>query len=205
LSLFITFEGGEGCGKSLQSAALYRRLQRNSVPSVLIREPGGTPLGEKVRDILKHSCEIEVSPLTELMLFNASRSQLVSEVIKPSLNEGKVVVCDRFTDSTLAYQSGGRGLDIKMVRQVNSFAAQGIIPDLVILLDVPPEIGIRRKGLIKNDRFDRETLEFHNRVRDTFIKLAKEDVNRWAVIDATLSIEAIGDIIWGKVSDSIER
>ncbi len=135
---FITFEGGEGCGKSTQVRALYRRLNKLAIPTVLIHEPGGTPLGERVRTILKHALEIKISPLSELILFNASRSQLVSEVIKPGLAAGKIVLCDRFADSTLAYQSYGRGLDRALVSGVSEIAAQGLKPELTFLLDIPP-------------------------------------------------------------------
>ena len=139
MSLFITFEGGEGCGKSLQSRVLYRKLTQLAIPAILVHEPGGTPAGEKIRFLLKQACETPISPLTELLLFNASRSQLVAEVIRPALKEGKVVLCDRFADSTIAYQSYGRGLDSGTVKEVNNIACQGLKPDLTFLLDVVPE------------------------------------------------------------------
>ncbi|MDP2916634.1 MAG: dTMP kinase, partial [Dehalococcoidia bacterium] len=176
MSLFITFEGGEGCGKSYQSRALYRWLSKLAVPVILIHEPGGTPLGEKVRRLLKRG-NAEMSSLTELLLFNASRSQLVTGVIQPSLKKGKVVICDRFADSTLAYQGYGRGLDLDVVREVNRMAAQGLTPDLTVLLDVPVEVGLARKNGGIPDRFEREDIAFHHRVRDGFLKLtAREPV-----------------------------
>jgi len=169
MPLFITFEGGEGCGKSLQSRKLYRKLTQSAVPAVLIQEPGGTPLGVKVRYLLKQACEVPVSPLTELMLFNASRSQLVQDVILPGLEGGKIVICDRFTDSTVAYQSYGRGLDLNTVKTINEIASRGLKPDLTFLLDVPPEIGLSRKRQQANDRFEKEAVEFHQRVREGFL------------------------------------
>jgi dTMP kinase len=196
MPLFITFEGGEGCGKSLQSRILHRRLGQSAVESVLIHEPGGTPLGERVRYLLKQACEVPISPLSELMLFNASRSQLVTDVIRPCLNEGKTVICDRFTDSTVAYQSFGRGLDITVVREINRIASQELKPDLSFLLDVPPELGLSRKRKDANDRFEKEDLDFHQRVREGFLKLAAEEPRRWEVIDSTMPKDRISKIIW---------
>jgi dTMP kinase len=203
MPLFITFEGGEGCGKSLQSRTLYQKLVQLAIPAVLIHEPGGTPLGQKIRYLLKQSCEISISPLSELLLFNASRSQLVEEVIKPALKENKIVICDRFSDSTLAYQSYGRGLDLEMVNKINRIAAQGLKPDLTFLLDVPAAVGLARKRPDANDRFEKEALVFHEKVRNGFLKLALENPNTWCVIDATLSRTAISRIIWQKVQEII--
>jgi dTMP kinase len=195
MPLFITFEGGEGCGKSTQSRALQRRLDKLAIPVILIREPGGTPLGERVRSILKHATATHISALSELILFNASRSQLVSDIIKPALAEGKIVLCDRFTDSTLAYQSYGRGLDLSLVKEINRIAAQGLQPDLTFLLDVPPETGLARKKGSAHDRFEKEELEFHRRVRAGFMKLANCD-RRWSVIDATQSPGQVTGQVW---------
>ncbi|MFH0914174.1 MAG: dTMP kinase [Chloroflexota bacterium] len=195
--MFITFEGGEGCGKSLQTRALYRRLVRLAVPVVLTHEPGGTRLGERITRWLKWSKE-ELSPLTELLLFNTSRSHLVAEVIRPALRDGKIVISDRFADSTLAYQGYGRGLDLATVKAVNQAATGGLKPDLTILLDIEAEAGLARKGK-KPDRFEKESLDFHRRVREGFLKMAKEEPSRWLVIDATLSRKAIAEIIWRRV------
>lgn len=200
MNLFITFEGGEGCGKSLQSRRLYRTLSQLSIPAILIHEPGGTPLGERVRYLLKQACQIPVSPLTELLLFNASRSQMVQDVIQPGLRETKIVICDRFTDSTIAYQSYGRGLDINIVKEINQIAARDLKPDLTFLLDVPPDVGLSRKKAEKNDRFEQEALVFHQRVREGFLKMASEDTQRWTLIDATLPRSEVARHIWNKVS-----
>jgi dTMP kinase len=199
MSLFITFEGGEGCGKSLQSHTLQRKLEQLDIPSILIYEPGGTPLGDRVRRILKHGCDIPISPLTELMLFNSSRSQLVTDVIQPALKENKVVICDRFADSTIAYQHYGRGLTLLLVKEVSRIAAQGCQPDLTFLLDVPPEVGLARKNPDAQDRFEQEALAFHQKVRLGFLKLAAEEPRRWVVIDSTLPKNRIAAIIWTKV------
>lgn len=205
MSLFITFEGGEGCGKSLQSRALYRKLTRLAIPAILIHEPGGTPLGERVRFLLKQNREIRISPLTELLLFNASRSQLVAEVIQPGLKEDKIVLCDRFADSTIAYQSYGRGLDLSVVKEVNRIACQGLKPDLTFLLDVTPELGLSRKTNGAGDRFEQEAVAFHQKVREGFLQLAAEEPQRWLVIDSTLSRAQISGIIWNRVGQILGK
>jgi len=205
MKLFITFEGGEGCGKSLQSKNLYHKLTKSALTAILIYEPGGTPLGEKIRYLLKKSCDIPVSSLTELLLFNASRSQIVSDVILPALKEEKIVICDRFTDSTLAYQSFARGLDINTVEQVNGIACQGLTPDITFLLDAPPEVGLARKRAGANDRFEQENKDFHCKVREGFLRLAKKDPRRWVIIDATLPVNAIGDVIWKRVEREMKK
>lgn len=197
MALFITFEGGEGCGKSVQSKALFKRLARLAIPAILTCEPGGTPTGDRIGRWLKWTDDI--SPLAELMLFNASRAQLVNGVIKPNLKNGKTVICDRYTDSTTAYQGYGRGLDLDMVKAVNEIATQGLTPDLTVLLDVPVERGLGRKKAKRQDRFEQENLAFHQRVREGYLKLAAEEPRRWLVIDATKSKEEIAEIIWQRV------
>jgi dTMP kinase len=204
MSFFITFEGGEGCGKSTQARALHRKLEKLAIPSLLIHEPGGTALGEKIRHLLKKSTEIPISSLTELILFNASRSQLVSEVILPGLTAGQIVICDRFSDSTLAYQSYARGLNIETVRNINRLASQGLVPDLTFLLDVSPVVGLARKKEGANDRFEKEKLDFHQKVRQGFLSLAAQEPQRWVVIDSTFSRENIASAIWQKVSQRLK-
>lgn len=200
MALFITFEGGEGSGKSVQARALYRRLTRREIPALLIREPGGTPLGDRLARDLKWSRDLNISPLAELLLFNASRAQLVTEVIKPALAKNKIVVCDRFADSTIAYQSWGRGLDLELVKTVNKVATGGLDPDQTILLDVPVEQGLARKrGRTPPDRFEREDLSFHRRVRSGYLKMASEEPERWLVIDACQPKAKVGKIIWERV------
>ena len=205
MSLFITFEGGEGCGKSIQAKALYERLCRSNIPAILTYEPGGTPLGDEISHLLKWQEESDITPLTELFLFNASRNQLVEDVIIPNLEKGRVVVCDRFADSTTAYQSYGRGLDITITRTVNSAATRGLIPNLTILLDLPSEAGLARKKSDKYDRFEREEMTFHEKIRQGYLRLAAEEPQRWLVIDAGQDKEKIADIIWHKVSQLLPR
>jgi dTMP kinase len=205
MPLFITFEGGEGCGKSTQARILCRRLSQPEHPAVLIHETGGTPVGERIRRLLKQASYFSITPICELMLFNASRNQLVSNVIQPGLRRGKIVICDRFTDSTLAYQHYGRGLDLKLVENVNLIAAQDCQPDVTFLLDIPPEIGLSRKRPDAQDRFEQEDLDFHKRVRMGFLKLAAEAPQRWVVVDAALSKSVIAGIIWEKITDIMEK
>ena len=200
MSLFITFEGGEGCGKSVQARALYRRLSQLNIPALLTHEPGGTPFGEKLGRWLKWAQNTDISPLTELLLFNASRSQLIAEVIQPSLKNKKVVICDRYADSTAAYQSSGRGLDLQIVKAINNTATQGLTPDLTVLLDMPVEEGLARKRARRKDRFEQEAIAFHQRVREGYLKLAANDLQRWLVVDATQSKRKIAQIIWERVS-----
>ncbi len=199
MGLFITFEGGEGCGKSVQSKELYRRLSQLAIPALLTQEPGGTALGKKLGRWLKWADDMDISPLTELLLFNASRAQLVSEVIQPSLQSGKTVICDRYADSTTAYQGYGRGLDLEIVKAINNAATQGLEPDLTVLLDVPVEEGLARKRAKRRDRFEQEDIAFHQRVREGYLKLAAKDPQRWLIIDATLPLAQVTEIIWEKV------
>jgi dTMP kinase len=200
MPLFITFEGGEGSGKSVQARALLRRLSRLNIPAVLTHEPGGTSFGKKLGHWLKWSQGTDVSPLIELLLFNASRAQLVTEVIKPSLDKGKVVISDRYADSTTVYQGYGRGLGMEMVRTANQAATQGLKPDLTILLDIPAEDGLARKKGKQKDRFEQEELAFHQRVRQGYLKLAAEEPQRWLVVDAKQPKDKISRIIWQRVS-----
>ena len=205
MSLFITFEGGEGCGKSVQAKALFRRLLQLAIPTLLTREPGGTPFGKRLGRWLKWAQDADISPLTELMLFNASRTQLVNEVIQPNLKSGKVVISDRYADSTTAYQGYGRGLDLAMVRATNNAATQGLRPDLTILLDIPVEEGLERKRAERQDRFEREAPTFHRRVKEGYLKMAADEPERWLVIDASQSKEAIAAIIWQRVRQLISK
>jgi len=200
MALFVTFEGGEGSGKSVQARALYRRLSQSAIPVLLTHEPGGTPFGNKIGRWLKWTETKDVSPLTELLLFNASRAQLISEVIRPGLKKGTAVICDRYTDSTTAYQSYGRGLDLAIVEMVNNAATQGLKPELTVLMDIPVEEGLARKRVKKQDRFEREDIAFHQRVRDGFLRLAADEPQRWLVVDACQSKAEIRAIIWQKVS-----
>ena len=205
MSLFITYEGGEGCGKSVQAKALYERLCQEGIPAILTYEPGGTSLGDEICRLLKWNEDLDITPLTELFLFNASRSQLVDKVIKPNLEKGKVVICDRFADSTSVYQGYGRGLDMEVIRTINDTATQGLHPDLTILLDLPVEAGFIRKSHNRQDRFENEDTTFHEKVHQGYLELAAEEPELWLVIDASQSKEIIADIIWQKVSQLLHR
>ncbi len=200
MALFITFEGGDGCGKSTQARRLYNRLIKNNIPTLLTHEPGYTTIGKRIARLLKWTPGLRPSPLTELMLFNASRSQLVSEVILPNLKMGRVVLCDRYADSTVAYQSYGRGLDRDLVNLVNDIAMQGVKPDLTILLNISAEEGIARKYGLKRDRFEREDIDFHHRVHDGYLALATNEPKRWLVIEADQSKKRIASIIWRRIT-----
>ena len=204
MGLFITFEGGDGCGKSTQAKVLWKRLTKSGIAAELIHEPGSTALGIQIRRLLKKRRQDEISPKAELFLFAASRSQLVTEVIKPSLQAGKVVICDRFADSTTVYQGYGRRIDLTIIEEINKLATQDIKPDLTILLDIPPTKGLARKQVKLQDRFEAEEIAFHNRIRDGFLKLASEETERWLVIDATLPKIEIDEIIWDKINPLLQ-
>lgn len=201
MSVFITFEGVEGSGKSLQSRGLFRRLERMSVPAVYVHEPGSTVLGERLGRLLKRSTDTAISPLAELLLFNASRAELVRGVIRPSIEQGKVVVCDRFADSTVAYQGYGRGLGLETVRIVNEIATGGLVPDLTVLLDVPVSQGLARKRGKHVDRFEQERLSFHEKVRRGYLALARQEPRRFLLIDGMQDRSVIAQTIWRRVSD----
>ncbi len=203
--MFIVFEGGEGCGKSTQTRALHRRLSKDGFGAILTREPGGTRLGERVRRYLKRTGDTGVSPLAELFLIATARAQLVSEIIRPELEKGKTVICDRFTPSTLAYQGYGRGLDTDAIRDVNDIATDGMTPDLIVLLDMPVEAGLGRKKSKEKDRFESESLAFHTRVRRGYLDLAKADPERWLVVDGRLPRKAIERTIWERVGVLLQR
>lgn len=204
MSLFITFEGGEGCGKSTQAKALWKKLSRLGISAELTHEPGGTALGNELRRSLKRRRQDEISPEAELLLFAACRIQLVTEVIRPNLQKGKVVICDRFADSTAAYQGYGRGIDLTTIKATNESAIEGTKPDLTVLLDIPTAKGLSRKQAKMKDRFEAEDIAFHNRVRDGYLKLAAEEPERWLVVDATLPKARIGKIIWDRVNQLLQ-
>ena len=199
MRLFITFEGGEGCGKSTHSRLLLRKLEQQDIPAILTHEPGGTALGNELRKALKRKRGSSISPQAELFLVAASRAQLVTEVIRPALEAGKVVICDRFTNSTMVYQGYGRGLDFTAIKMVNNMATMHLSPDIIVLLDIPPEQGLGRKRS-QTDRFELEDVSFHRRVREGYLKMAGADPDRWLVIDASLPRGKVAEIIWDRVS-----
>lgn len=190
--MFITLEGPEGSGKSSQLPDLAEFLRGQGWDVLTTREPGGTPIGDQIRQILMRLDNQELHPRTEILLFLASRAQLVEQVIKPALREGKLVLCDRFGDSTLAYQGYGHGLNLDTLRTMLDFATDKLKPDLTLLLDVDVETGLQRKR--KEDewnRLDAYELAFHQRVRDGYHELCRQEPERWRVIDAMQPKEAV--------------
>lgn len=187
--LFITFEGADGCGKTTQLNLLKEYLQQNNYEVVLTREPGGKGLGEKVREILLNY-DGEVSDRCESFLFLADRAQNIDIIVKPAIESGKIVLCDRHTDSTVAYQGYGRGLDINQIHTLNSLATNNIKPDLTLVFDVDIETSMKRVGAEK-DRMENSGNEFFNRVRNGYLEIAKIEPERIKVIDSTKSIEEI--------------
>ncbi len=202
MSLFISFEGGESCGKTTQAKALYSRIAKLGIPVKLVYEPGGTSVGERVRSILKQE-KVNISPLSELFLFSASRAQLVSEVLLPCLSQGKVIISDRYVDSTTAYQGYGRGIDLEIVHTINRISTEGLLPRFTILLDLLPEEGNKRKR--PTDYFEAEKLTFHERVREGYLKLARKYPERLFIVDACLSPQEIEEIIWDRISHELPQ
>ena len=198
MGYFITFEGVEGCGKTTQIKLLYEFLTARGISTVLTREPGGCPIADKIRAILLDAENREMSPLAELMLYAAARAQHVTEVISPALEAGKIVLCDRFCDATVAYQSFGRGIDRNVIDTLNIQACQGASPDLTVLVDCDPSVGLERARRRieatsgpREERFELEELAFHHRVRDGYRQLAADQPERFLIIDGSDSIENI--------------
>ena len=193
MGLFITFEGIEGSGKTTQIGLVAQFFEGRGVPHVVTREPGGSPLGERLRDLILERVEVTVTPMTELLLIEADRAQHVAEVIRPALAEGKVVVCDRFTDATLAYQGGGRGVERVIIEQANRWATGGLSPVLTILVDCPVEVGVARAE--GRDRFEREGYAFHQRVRHEYLRIAREEPTRVKVVSGEGDRDAVQEEI----------
>lgn len=199
--LFVTLEGGEGSGKSTQALLLAGRLGERGLQVVSTREPAGTPLGAALWQLLARG---EAAPQAELFLFAAARADHVERVLRPALARGDMVLCDRFFDSTLAYQGYGRGLDLALVRRVSrDEAAQGLTPDLTLLFDLPPEEGLRRKGGGPADALGCQGLEFHRRVRGGYLALAAAEPGRFVVLDATLPPGELGEQAWAALAARI--
>lgn len=197
---FVTFEGGDGSGKTTQIKALANYLTSKGQACLVTREPGGTDLGVMLRRVLLEAGGAPIAPSSELFLYLADRAQHVSEVIRPAVAAGTIVLCDRFTDSTLAYQGYGRGLDLALLRRFNSVADDGTRPDLTLLLDCPVDVGLGRTAhrqkqsqgdAPREDRFERERLEFHDKVRSGFLELARQEPERFRVVDAAQSAEEV--------------
>jgi len=194
--LFITFEGIDGSGKTTQVNELARRLAKEGISYLLYREPGGTNIGEKIRDILLDKNHSSMLPITELLLYSASRYQLTVNSILPALNKGKVVICDRFYDSTTAYQGYGRGIDLDFIHRLNYVATKSLKPDLTFILDISLEERKNRLGGKFLDRLEQENLEFHKRVKKGFIQMASHEPERMVLIDGNRSAIEQSNEIW---------
>ncbi len=187
--MFITFEGIDSCGKTTQAGLLAEGLREAGYPVVFTHEPGGTEIGEKIRHLLLSRENNQMVWLTELFLYMASRAQHTEERIRPAIRQGKIVVCDRYTDSTLAYQGYGRGLDRKLIHQLNQIATGGLIPQLTFLIDIPPQVAMQRKS--NKDRLEGEDFDFHSRARKGYLKIAKDEPQRFHIIDGSRGIQEI--------------
>ena len=203
--MFITFEGPEGSGKTTQQALLADWLRRKGLDVLTTREPGGTAIGDRVRAILLDPVSTEMRPEAEVLLFSASRAQIVAQVIRPQLQQGGVVLCDRYADSTLAYQGYGHGMDLAALSTITAFATGGLVPDLTVYLDIDVEAGLQRKAAHADqdasqwNRMERKALAYHHRVRAGYLDMAAQAPDRWLVIDAAQGVEAVQEIIRGRV------
>ena len=201
---FISFEGGEGAGKTTQAELLRRRLEKHNLPALLVREPGTTQLGEQVRNIIKSRDNV---PAADALLFMAARAQLMNDIIVPSLNAGTTVICDRFSDSTIAYQGYGGKLNLDRLKHANELATNEVVPDLTILLDIPPETGLNRREVEDQSngetqrRFEELPIRFHRNVRRGYRELANREPSRWVELDATRNPNEVAKDVWQHASE----
>ncbi len=196
--ILISFEGVDFCGKSTQIDRLVEELDRVQIPVIVLREPGATEISEKVRDILLDNKNHRMTSRTEVLLYSAARTQLVVEKIIPAIEKGEIVILDRFFDSTTAYQGYGREIDLDFINKLNTFATCGVKPDITFLIDLDPEIALKRKDIIEYDRLEQEDIFFHKRVREGFLAIANSEANRarFVVIDGEMSINAITEVVF---------
>ncbi len=207
MSLFITFEGGEGCGKSTVLRLVNEKLLSEGYQTVVTREPGGTPIAEQIRNVILDKNNTAMDSRTEALLYAASRRQHLVEKIWPALKEGKLILCDRYLDSSLAYQGGARGLGIDNVLNVNRFATEDTYPDLTLLFDLEPELGLQRIAANASrevNRLDLEKLEFHAEVRQTFKKIAERFPDRFVIIDASKSLEEVVENVYQTIKSRLK-
>ncbi len=201
---FISFEGGEGAGKTTQAELLRRRLEQHNLPVLLVREPGTTQLGEQVRNIIKSRDNV---PAADALLFMAARAQLMNDIIVPNLNAGTTVICDRFSDSTIAYQGYGGNLNLDRLKHANELATNEVVPDLTILLDIPPETGLNRRDAEDQSngetqrRFEELPIRFHRNVRRGYRDLANREPSRWIELDATRNPNEVAKDVWQHASE----
>lgn len=200
--LFITLEGPEGAGKSLQAQRLAERLRAEGHEVVLTREPGGTPAAENLRAI---ALQAPLHPRAELLVFLAARAEHVEGLIRPALELGAIVVCDRFIDSTVAYQGYGLGLDPEQIRSLNAYATSDLLPDLTLILDIPPLLGFSRRGEVRQDAIESREDDFHVRLREGFLAEAQRDPDRIKVLDGSQEVDAVGDQIWDQVRSLLKE
>ena len=201
--LFITLEGGEGAGKTTQATIINDFFQKNNLKTLEIREPGITTVGEKVREIIREASE-PISPISELLLFSAARKELVEKIILPAIKEKKVIICDRFSDSTIAYQHYGRKIPLKIVQQIISLSTQSLKPDMTILLDIDFKLAMKRKkGNL--DYLEKEPQAFHKNIRDGYKKMAKLEPNRWIQVNASQEQKVISEEIILKIKKWIKN
>jgi len=204
--MFITLEGPEGSGKSTQIKRLAKRLELMGYPVITTREPGGTPIGDQIRQVLVRMENKELHPRTEILLFLAARAQLVEQLIKPALQDGKIILCDRYGDSTLAYQGYGHGLDLEKLRQMLGFATDRLMPDLTILLDLDVKAGLmRKKAEDEWNRLDAYEVMFHERVRKGYLQLASEEPERWRIVDASQDIDTVQEDLTRIILEALEN
>lgn len=205
MGLFVTFEGPDGSGKTTQAKMLVEFLQAHGTPVIYTREPGGTEISEQIREVILSTRNKSMRSETEVLLFSAARAQIVDQVIRPALAEGKIVVCDRYYDSTLAYQGYGLGLDLDALRAITKFATRGLVPDLTFYVDVPAEVGLARRHQAETNRLDHKDVDYHARVRNGYLELAKAEPHRFIVIDGTGTIEQVQEEIRARMMEELKR
>lgn len=199
--MFIAFEGGEAAGKSTHQARLAIRLEQAGHAVVCTREPGGTPAGEAIRDVVLSPAFEGLDPRAEALLFAAARGEHVARVIRPALEQGAVVVCDRYVDSSIAYQGVARGLGVERVRELSMWATDGLLPDLTIVLDIDPVVGLAR--VTSPDRLESESVAYHQQVRQAFLDLAQAEPDRYLVLDAGATLQEVADQVWQRVASEV--
>ncbi len=198
-NMFISLEGIDGAGKTTQAELLFRKLVDEGFSALAVREPGSTPLSEKIRELLLDVESKHICPTAESFLYAAARAQLVTDVIKPALEAGKIVIADRYIDSTIAYQGYGRGVNIEFLHRLNALATGGLIPCLTIVLDIPPEEGMKRRRDIPPDRLEIEGIAFQRAVREGYLALSASDPARIRVVDASRPVEDVQEQVWSLV------
>lgn len=207
----MTFEGPEGSGKTTQFKLLAEHLLSTGRDVLCAREPGGTVIGEQIREVILSTRNDSIRHETEALLFSAARAQIVAEVIRPALAAGRLVLCDRYADSTIAYQGYGLGLDLDALRAITRFATGGLVPDLTFYVDVPPDMGIRRKrqqagsGESEMNRLDQKEIAYHTRVRNGYLEMARAEPERWAIVDGTHSIAAVQKAIRDRMEEELRK